>query len=495
MDAYHTLEARFRRRHAVADALAMLYWDRSTMMPAGAADARTDQIAELTKIAREILVAPETAEALDRAEEGRAGLDAWQDRNLSLMRRAWVNETAVPGDLVEAVQRAGAKSEMVWREAKPANDFARQKPHLEEVIRLAREMAGVRGSALGLDPYDAQLDQFEPGLREADIAPVFADLESWLPDMVGRILEAEAARPPAVRPTGPFATPAQKRLGERFMAALGFDFSRGRLDESAHPFTGGIPDDSRLTTRYSDGSFVEALMGILHETGHALYEQGLPRNWRSQPVGQSGGMALHESQSLIVEMQLCRGPAFLDHALPLIRGAFGDDPAFDPDNMRRLVGRVRRGLIRVDADEATYPLHVILRHRLEKALLSGDLAVADLPGAWNDTMQDLVGIRPETDREGCLQDIHWMDGAIGYFPTYTLGALAAAQLMAALRRDIPDLDDRIRAGDFTGFVGWLRRNVHEKGLSQTTGAVVEAASGAPLSTAAFRAHLQSRYLN
>ena len=494
-DALDRLKDRFRRRSLIEDALAMLYWDRSTLMPDGAADARTDQIAELTRMAREILVAAETSDLLDQAEQVSEGLAPLDARDLHLMRRAFLLETAVPADLVEAAQRAGARSEMAWRQNRAASDFAAQQPFLQEVMRLTQETAKVRGAAMGLAPYDAQLELFEPGLRDADVAPVFADLKSWLPDMVQRILDRQAQAPAPSEPAGPFPVPMQKELGEGFMRALGFDFTRGRLDESLHPFTGGIPDDSRLTTRYSTDGFAEAMMGILHETGHALYEQGLPADRRHRMVGRSGGMALHESQSLIIEMQLCRGPAFLDHALPLIRQTFGDQPALETTNFNRLTTRVERGLIRVDADEATYPLHIILRHGIEKALLSGDLAIADLPGAWNDGMADIVGIRPADDRNGCLQDIHWMDGAIGYFPTYTLGALAAAQLMAAMRAALPDLDSQVRSGDFTQLLDWLRRHVHTRGLDATTGEIISDATGSPLATDAFRSHLQARYLN
>ena len=216
------------------------------------------------------------------------------------------------------------------------------------------------------------------------------------------------------------------------MAQMGFDFERGRLDESAHPFCGGVPDDIRLTARYEAADVTSGLMAILHETGHALYNAGLPRVWRHQPVGEARGYAVHESQSLLVEMQVCRSPAFLHYLAPLLAETFGrDDPALSADNLYRRAIHVERGFIRVDADEVTYPLHVILRYRLEKALLEGDLEVADLPGAWNEGMRELLGLTPPDDRVGCLQDIHWSVGAIGYFPCYTLGALMAAQLFEA----------------------------------------------------------------
>lgn len=494
LEAYRALEQRFQRRSRVHDALAILHWDNATMMPAGAADGRTDQITELTLIAREILIDEATSDLLDRAESDAADLGCWQVRNLELMRREYSLATALPTDLVEALQRAGAASEMNWRTARAENDFASQRPHLEKVFELTREAAVTRGEALGLPPYDAQLELFEPGLRDDRIAPVFEELGAWLPDMVGRILEEQAVSGDPAMPVGPFPVSGQKAVGENLMRALGFDFEQGRLDESAHPFTGGVPDDVRLTTRYTDDSFAEALMGILHETGHALYEQGLPGDWRGQPVGNSGGMALHESQSLVVEMQLCRGPAFIDNLAPRLVDCFGVRDGLSAENLKRMVTRVARGLIRVDADEATYPLHIILRYRLEKALLSGDLAVTDLPGAWHEGMADLVGIRPSDDRDGCLQDIHWMDGAVGYFPTYTLGALAAAQMMAAIRRDLPDLDRMVRDGDFSAFVNWLRQNVHSRALSSTTDTIIADATGAPLSAEAFRSHLTQRYL-
>jgi carboxypeptidase Taq len=280
------------------------------------------------------------------------------------------------------------------------------------------------------------------------------------------------------------------------MAALGFEFERGRLDISAHPFSGGATDDVRITTRYSDEDFGRALMGVLHETGHALYELGLPAAWRHQPVGTARGMALHESQSLLVEMQACRSREFAEFVAPLIRTAFGvAGPAYEPENLYRAGIRVSRGLIRVDADEVTYPAHVVLRYRLERALLAGDLALADLPGAWRDSMRELVGIEPPDDRLGCLQDIHWPGGAWGYFPTYTLGAMIAAQLFQAARAEHPGIPDAIAKGDFSLLLGWLRRNVHGKASRHTTRDVLCQATGKPLEIGVFRAHLEQRYLS
>jgi carboxypeptidase Taq len=280
------------------------------------------------------------------------------------------------------------------------------------------------------------------------------------------------------------------------METLGFDFHHGRLDETLHPFCGGVPDDVRVTTRYSEDDFVSAIMAVIHETGHALYERGLPAGHRHQPVGDARGMVLHESQSLLMEMQACRSPAFLSLLSGWARDAFaGDGAAWDAANLQRIYTRVERGFIRVEADEITYPLHVILRTRLERALLVDDLAVADLPDAWNAGMRDLLGVVPPDDAMGCLQDIHWFDGAISYFPTYTLGALAAAQLFQAALRADPGIPAAIAAGDFAPLRTWLGTHVHGRGSSASTDEILRDATGSALGTEAFLAHLRARYLD
>ena len=252
------------------------------------------------------------------------------------------------------------------------------------------------------------------------------------------------------------------------MSRLGFDFAAGRLDESTHPFCGGTPDDIRITTRYREDEVVTALMGVLHETGHALYEAGLPAGRRDQPVGQARGIAVHESQSLLIEMQACRSPAFMGYLAGELSRTFGTDAAFEPSNLFRLYTRVERGLIRVDADELTYPLHVILRHRLERQLIDGDLDVADLPAAWNEGMERLLGVRPPDDARGCLQDIHWPVGGFGYFPCYTLGGMLAAQLFAAARAQLPGLSRPSARATSRRLRGWLR----ERSTSRVPGSLM-----------------------
>jgi carboxypeptidase Taq len=282
------------------------------------------------------------------------------------------------------------------------------------------------------------------------------------------------------------------------MTALGFDFAHGRLDVSDHPFCGGVPEDTRITTRYSEDDFLESLMAVLHETGHALYQQGLPAAWRSQPVGGSLGAAMHESQSLFVEMQVARSPALIAFAAPHIRdhlAAHPDDRAWTVDNLYAHVTRVCPSYIRVDADEVTYPLHVILRFELEQALIAGDLEVADLPDAWNARMVRYLGLSTEGDfKNGCMQDVHWFAGLYGYFPTYTLGALMAAQFYAAASSAIPNLEEKVAEGDLAPLLGWLRRKVHAQGQSRSANELLKQVTGEPLVLHHFKEHLERRYL-
>ena len=363
------------------------------------------------------------------------------------------------------------------------------------MLGLVREVASAKAARLGTTPYEALLDEYEPGGSTAAIDDLFDDLARRLPQLIGGALERQAARGAALPLEGPFPIEAQRRLGRTLMQRLGFDFEHGRLDVSLHPFCGGTPDDVRLTTRYDEGDFGRALMGVLHETGHALYERGLPASWRRQPVGDARGMSVHESQSLLVEMQACRSREFAEFVAPLLREAFGGrGPAWEPGNLYRLNTSVARSPIRVDADEVTYPAHVILRYRLERAMIAGDLAPEDLPGAWNAAMRELVGIVPASDREGCLQDIHWYDGAWGYFPTYTLGAMTAAQLFAAARAADPAILPGIARGDFARLLAWLRAHVHAQGSRYATADLIAQATGRPLDAAAYGRHLEARYL-
>ena len=495
MTTYRELEQRFRRIGAIGQAISVLHWDSAAIMPIGGGAARAEQLATLRLIQHQQLVAPEIEAMLAEADAASDELGEWQRANLREMRRGWLHATAVPGALVEAESRACSECEAVWRRSRLENDFATVLPGLERILLIEREIAAIKAERLGTGPYEALLDQYEPGASVAEIDRLFEEIAGFLPDLIDDAMNRQAALPLAPA-CGPFPIETQRRLAMRLMERIGFDFAHGRLDISAHPFCGGTPDDVRITTRYKEDDFARALMGVMHETGHALYQRGLPVEWRLQPVGRARGMAMHESQSLLLEMQVCRSRAFLTYAAPIIREAFGGDgPEWEADALYRRQIRVRRGFIRVDADEVTYPAHVILRYRLERAMLAGDLDPADLPDAWAAAMREMLEVAPDNDREGCLQDIHWYDGNWGYFPTYTLGALIAAQLFEAARRDVPGLMQSIEAGEFAPLLGWARERVHSKGSLLSTAELVETATGRPLGTASFERHLRGRYLS
>ncbi|MCR9221287.1 MAG: carboxypeptidase M32 [Alphaproteobacteria bacterium] len=491
--AYDALVARFRRMAVLEECASVLHWDGAVMMPASAAEARGEQLAELRVLTHEMLTDAETADLLAAAEA--PADDPWAQANLDEMRRDHRHAAAAPSDLVAALSRACSACETLWRGAKPSGDFDAVRPALEEVVRLTRELAAAKADRLELAPYDALMDQYEPAARAAWVGPVLEEHAVFLPDFLAAVLERQAAAPRPIAPTGPFPADSQRRLVRDLLARVGFPFDRGRLDESAHPFSTGYPGDNRITISIKEDDPAMAVMASLHECGHALYEAGLPAEWARQPVGRARGMAVHESQSLIVEMQACRAPEFIGWLAPRLTEALGSDAAFEPENLKRLYAQVVPDFIRVEADEVTYPAHVVLRYRLETALIAGDLAVSDLPAAWDDGMEALLGIRPPSAREGVLQDIHWYDGAFGYFPTYTLGAMAAAQLMAAAKAARPEIPARLAEGDLTPLLDWLRRHVHSQASSLSTNALLERATGRPLDPAAFRAHLTERYLD
>jgi carboxypeptidase Taq len=361
-------------------------------------------------------------------------------------------------------------------------------------VRLARQEAKLLSDRTGLAPYDALMDPYEPGMTSATIDRLFGELRQWLPGLIERVREKQAGEP-VVQPAGPFPIDAQRALCERVMRLLGFDFDAGRLDVSTHPFSGGVPEDVRLTTRYAEDGFLGSLMSTIHESGHGRYEQNLPREWLGQPIARSRSMAIHESQSLSFEMQLGSHPGFVGLLAPLVREHLGDQPAFEARNLWRLLTRVKPGKIRVDADEVTYPAHVILRYEIERPLIEGEVEPEDIPALWDAGMMRMLGVDTRGDlADGPLQDVHWPVGLFGYFPCYTLGAMYASQWFASMRDANPDLDARIARGELAPVFDWLRENIWLQASRFTTEDLVVRASGQPLNPAHFRAHLEARYL-
>lgn len=492
---YQQLEQEFRRLHAFRGALAVLRWDAAITMPRGSADVRGEQLATLELECHALLGTPRLARLLERAQAGAATLADWQSANLREMRRLRDHAIATPPSLVARIARAVAQAEARWREARERNDFGVLAPQLEEVVRLVRSRAELLAQRFGLDPWDALADEFTPGLLSRDIDAIFTPLSQRLPTLVTEAIERQAD-PPILPIEGRFPAGRQRALCIEVMKAFGFPFDRGRFDDSDHAFTEGVPGDIRVTTRFSPRDPFQGLLGALHETGQALYDLGLPAAWVDQPVGQDRGMALEESQSLLLEMMVGRSRAFVAWLRPLLEKHFdATGPQLSEENVYRYLNRVARGPNRSEADELTYQTHIVLRYELERRLLSGQLPVRELRDAWNDLSAERLGLVPASDLEGCLQDIHWALGSFGHFPSYGVGAVIAGQLWEAIREHRPTIDAEIQAGQFAGLLGWLRERVHALGARFGVPELVRHATGRPLSAAPFLRYLERKYVS
>ncbi|CBL47154.1 putative carboxypeptidase [gamma proteobacterium HdN1] len=495
--SYQRIEQHQRQLSRYHHLQAICGWDQSAMMPTGGNEARAEALASLDVLIHNRLTEPSVADWIATASD--EPLTPEQRANLREFRRQWQNASLIPPELVEAHSLANSHCEHAWRSQRPANDWAGFAVNLSAVVANTREIAKIRADALGVSPYNALLALYEPGASTTQLDTLFADLRQWLPSLIQRVAErqsvAEQQKGSAILiPQGPFPIEQQKQLGLEVMQLLGFNFDRGRLDVSAHPFCGGVPSDVRITTRYDEQDFTRSLMGVIHETGHARYEQNLPYAWRDQAVFQGRSMGIHESQSLFFEMQLARHPAFLALLTPLLNTHFGAQPAFAAQNLQRLYTRVQPSLIRVDADEVTYPAHIILRYEIERALIEGDAEVEDIPALWDQKMQEWLGLSTQGDyTNGCMQDIHWPSGAFGYFPSYTLGAMYAAQFRFAIEAEYGDLGTLVERAQLPTVFSWLRKFIWQQGSLLETDELVKNATGSTLNARWFRQHLEQRY--
>ena len=494
LSPYQQLEQEFRRLHAFRGAASILRWDSAVMMPRGSAHVRGEQLAALDSECHALLTAPKVSRLIERAQANQAQLEDWQLANLREMRRERDHAIATPLSLITRMARATSVAEVRWLEARQENNFALFAPHLEEVVALTRDKAQVLSQALGLAPYDALIDGFSPGFLSADMDQLFKVVGRRLPNLIREAIELQAQRPPLPL-VGKVSVSKQRALAIEVMRALGFPFDRGRLDEASHAFTEGVWGDVRVTTRFDANEPFTGLMGVLHEVGQAMYDLGLPEAWRDQPVGRDRGMALEESQSLLLEMIIGRSRPFLAWLRPLLEKHFGcTGPEWEVENLYHTLIRVRRGAIRADADELTYPVHILLRYELEKQIFEGTLPVRDLPEAWRTGFERRLGLRPATDTEGCLQDVHWAIGSFGYFPSYGLGSFIAAQLYESLRTESEHFDAEIAAGHFGGLFEWLRQNVHGRGASVGAQELIREATGKPLTAAPWLRYAEAKYL-
>lgn len=489
MASYDRLISELKELDNLAAAARLLNWDQETGMPSGGESARAEVLSTLAKLLHERSVSPVLAELVASARDGASTPD--RKRQLELVERDLDRARKVPSDLVERMARATSLSQQVWSRARKDRDFSLFLPRLEEVVALKRE-EGALLAPEGGTPYDGLLSDYERGMRESDWTILFDELEAELPALAREIHERQApvrerlSKRPGLE--GPFPREAQLHVCRELAKSIGYDFDRGRLDLSAHPFSETIhAGDSRITTRIDPSDLCGSVYSTLHETGHALYEQGLPEALSGTPLGAYCSMSVHESQSRLWENLVGRSDAFWEPRWQLLRDAFPALAELDLADWTAHSRRVQPSLIRTESDEVTYNLHVLVRFRLEKALVSGDLRARDLPEAWNESYRKIVGAAPAHAGEGVLQDVHWSAGLFGYFPTYTLGNLLSAQLFRAAK-------EQGATSDPGSLLLWLRRRIHARARHLETPDLVREATGRAPSAGDFLAHLRERYL-
>ncbi len=473
----------------LSGAEALLGWDQEVCLPAGGTATRANHLAALATVIHEKMCDPRLGELIE--ELSARALDPVAAADVRELRRERDRAVRLPSSLVAEFAAATALAHADWVVARDRDDWGLFAPHLTRLVDLSRRKADAIGYAE--EPYDALLDEFEPGARAGALATLFAELRDAIVDLLSRLDARADSRAPAL--VGDFPVARQEALGREVLAAIGYDFAAGRLDVSAHPFTEAMgAGDVRITSRYDAQDVFAGLYACLHEGGHALYEQGLPAARRDHPSGQAASLGIHESQSRLWENHVGRGREFATWLSPRLQATFGGPFAdCDGDCLYRAANVVRRSLIRIEADEVTYNLHIILRMEIERALLRGELAAADVAAVWREKMRAGFGIVPRTDTEGALQDIHWSMGALGYFPTYTLGNLYAAQLWAALRRELPGVEDGLARGEFSSVLGWLREKVHGRGRLLQADDLCREATGAKLSVEPYLDYLNAKF--
>lgn len=488
MSTVEALKERYADINALRAAIAIMDWDQQTYMPRGGAEARAEHVGILSRMEHEMLTADATGSLLDRAKSEVDGDD--DAAVLRVVKREFDLKTKLPSDLVAEKTRLAAIAHEDWVKARAENDFKGFAPTLERMFEIARQEAEHLGYKDSI--YDALLDQYEEGATAADARAMFDTLKPRNVALVKAI--QERGRP--VDDSALYGTwdeAKQRQFTEKIVSAIGFDFGRGRQDTAPHPFcTGWSVGDIRLTTRFKDyiGS---AIFGSLHEAGHGMYEQGSPAAWDRTPLAGGVSLGIHESQSRTWENIVGRSKAFWSRFLPDLQALFPSLASFDLDGWYRSINKVQPSFIRVEADEVTYNLHVLVRFEIECDVLTGKLAVKDMPDAWNAKYTEYLGITPKTDSEGCLQDVHWSMGSIGYFPTYSMGNLLSYQFWAQLQKDLGDTDALIASGNFAPILGWLQEKIYRQGRKFTPKDLVLRVTGKPMGADDYLSGLEAKY--
>lgn len=484
--SYKKLLDRSREIALIASAANALSWDQETYMPPKALPHRAEQLAWLGGRAHRLFTSKKIGDLIRDGEQQGFATESDEAANLREWRRLYDRATKVPVRLVEKMERLRAHAREAWRSAREQSKFRLFKPHLDKILAVTRQMADCWGYRES--PYDALLEGHEPGATAAEVSRLFSELRPAIASLLAPAMERSAGVPADLL-HGHYPVAAQQAFNRKVAEAIGFDFSAGRIDTTTHPFCSELgPGDCRLTTRYNERNFTQSLYGILHEAGHGLYDQGLPVEHYGRPLGSAISLGIHESQSRLWENHVGRSGAFWEHWHGAACEHFPELKRFSPAQITAAVNRVSPSFIRVEADQVTYDLHIILRFETELKLVKGELRTADLPGFWNEEFEKLFGLKVKTDAEGCLQDIHWAIAAIGYFPTYTLGNLNAAQLMRRANQENPALEADLKRGQYQTLLLWLREKIHRHGSRYNPPELMRLATGEPTSS---RHHIEA----
>ena len=495
MKNYKKLEDNIRKIAHLSNICDLAHWDAATGLPVGATENRHREIASFKAVIHELSTSKELGELIEASFAEKNDLDDMQRVNLNLVKKKYNSQICVSTEIQKEYSIVSFECEFIWRKARRENDFKSLIPYQDKVFNSVRKIAELKAEALGKSPMDALIDMYDHDRTSVEIDNTFDKLKAELPKLIEKIIEKQKSE--KILPlTEPIDENTQKNIGLKIMEKMGFNMDCGRLDKSVHPFCSGSNDDVRSTTRYDVNNFLSSLFGVIHEAGHGLYQQNLPAKYRDQPIGSHMGMAFHESQSLIMEMQAGMSKPFTAFLAELLRDEFSFvGPEYSEENLYKLITKVTPSFIRVDADEATYPLHIILRYEIEKEILENNLAAKDLPALWNAKMKEYLGIVPDADSKGCMQDIHWPSGGLGYFPSYTNGAIIASMLMKKAKTEYESIDAELRTGDFSSLNKFLNERLRNSGSSRSSADLLKYSTGhSEIRPDIFIDYLRAKYL-
>lgn len=492
---YFALEKELERITHLNNIISLAHWDLATSLPEGATINRQKEIATTSSLSHKMFTSKEIGNLIKKINEEIDFLNEWQLANFKQIKKTYERATCISPEIEHQHSIVSSECEYIWRSARVENNFKKLKPYLDKVFDSIKTISTLQAEKLWKDKYDILLDTYDPDRSTTEIKNTYSILKKELPVLIEQILEKQKSEK-IIPLSEEIDENIQKAIGLEIIKNMGFDMKKGRLDKSVHPFCSGSNDDVRLTTRYNKNNFLSGLYGIIHETGHGLYQQNLPAEYHNQPVGNSKGMAFHESQSLIMEMQAGISLSFMEYLAKLLKDKFNfKGKEYSAENLYKLMTRVEPSFIRVDADEVTYPLHVILRFEIEQDIIEGNIGAADLPTIWSKKMQEYLGIIPNNDTNGCMQDIHWPSGSFGYFPSYTNGAIIASMLMKAAKEKYPQIDSQLKDGDFSTLNTYLTKNLRQLGSLKKSADLLENATGyKQIEPLIFIEYLKSKYL-